>query len=89
MSWVYRCLVEGLFGVKGDVDGLRIQPQLPADWARAEIQREFRGAWLDIAIKRTAVTQQQVWLDGRLLDGNYLVDLVAGQHYNVEVHLPE
>ncbi len=89
VSWVYRCLVEGLFGVKGDVDGLRIQPQLPADWMGAEIQREFRGARLDIAIKRTAVTQQQVWLDGRLLDGNYLVDLVAGQHYNVEVHLPE
>ena len=32
VSWIYRCLVEGLFGVKGDRDGLVIQPQLPSHW---------------------------------------------------------
>jgi len=89
VSWVYRCLVEGLFGVKGDVDGLRIQPQLPSNWPEAEIQREFRGAWLHINIKRASVAHQQIWLDGQLVDGNYLTDLVAGQRYKVEVHLPE
>lgn len=88
VSWVYRCLVEGLFGVKGDADGLRIQPQLPADWLGAEIEREFRGARLTIKIARSAVDRQQVWLDGKLLEGNHLSDLVAGQCYSLDVQLP-
>jgi cellobionic acid phosphorylase len=88
VSWVYRCLVEGLFGVRGSMDGLHIQPQLPSDWAGAELVREFRGATLEINIMRKAIAEQQLWVDGQLLPGNYLKDLAVGQLYKVEVHLP-
>src|SRR5690606_24572061 len=37
VSWVYRCLVEGLFGLKGDTNGLRIEPQLPSHWDHVKV----------------------------------------------------
>ena len=35
VAWVYRCLVEGLFGIKGNREGLVIDPQLPSHWSEA------------------------------------------------------
>ena len=29
VHWIYRCLIDGLFGLKGEPDGLRVKPQLP------------------------------------------------------------
>ena len=37
VAWVYRCLVEELFGLKGDKHGLLIQPQLPTHWNRPRL----------------------------------------------------
>ena len=46
-AWMYRCLVESLFGLRGEGAGLRIAPQLPPHWPRAHAVRRFRGAELE------------------------------------------
>lgn len=89
ISWFYRCLIECVFGVAGCKQGLKIDPQLPSDWQQAKISRQFRGASFEIEYSRTADTeQQQVYLDGTLLDNNVISDFSADQNYHVLVKLP-
>jgi len=89
VSWVYRCLVEQLFGLKGDKHGLLIQPQLPSHWNQAKVTREFRGATFQVELRRKAVVSKtQVTVDGQVLPDNRISIVQAGRTYKVEVALP-
>lgn len=89
VNWFYRCLVDGLFGVQGCIEGLKIAPQLPSDWAGARLQREFRGAHFDITIERHKDLGQarQIEVDGKSIEGNIVFAPNSGQHYKVLVKL--
>lgn len=89
VPWVYRCLVDGLFGLQGEREGLRVAPQLPSDWQEASVKRTFRGAELHIAIKRVdGLAAQEIIVDGRPVEGGLLTGLASGQRYEVQVNLP-
>jgi cellobionic acid phosphorylase len=89
VSWFYRCLVEGLFGVKGDRDGLVIQPQLPSHWPRVKITREFRGATFQVEMRREAgLAQIQVTVDDQKLPDHRIIHIQAGRTYHVQVSVP-
>jgi len=88
VHWVYRCLVDGLFGVQGCVDGLKINPKLPSHWSEAKLQRRFRGAQFDISIERDSnLEATQIWLDGELHDGDVIFAPRKQQQYSVHVKL--
>jgi cellobionic acid phosphorylase len=88
-AWFYRCLIDGLFGVKGDREGLLLAPQLPSHWSRAHVRRRFRGATFDIQIRRApGAGAPGVLLDGRSLTGNRITHIEAGKTYQVAVALP-
>jgi len=88
-AWVYRCLIDGLFGLQGGPSGLRIKPQLPKDWQEAAVKREFRGARLNIEMKRDAgVKTTEVYLNGEFIEAGVLSDLQPGTEYEVLVRLP-
>lgn len=88
-AWVYRCLVEGLFGLKGDEKGLFINPQLPGDWQHAKVAREFRGAIFHVAMQRAAISHIQVKIDDEVLAGQCIENITAGHTYQIEVLLPK
>lgn len=89
VSWVYRCLVEGLFGLKGTPEGLLIAPQLPSDWPSAHVTRHFRGATFQVSYRRdSAVKTATIQVDGVMLNGRCITAVQAGQNYTVEVVLP-
>ncbi|GGY62015.1 cellobionic acid phosphorylase [Cellvibrio zantedeschiae] len=88
VSWVYRCLVEGLFGLKGDATGLQINPQFPKEWQHAKAVREFRGANFHVNIQRADVAEITVTLDGVKLAQPHIDNIVAGKNYQVDVVLP-
>ncbi|OWA35864.1 NdvB protein [Saccharibacillus sp. O16] len=89
VPWVYRCLIEGLFGVKGTPEGLAVSPQLPADWREAKATRTFRGAEFRIVIRRAeGVSEAEVQVGGERIEGGVIRDIQAGQVYEVEVKLP-
>jgi cellobionic acid phosphorylase len=88
VSWVYRCLVEGLCGLKGDERGLRIAPQLPAGWPSMKVTRQFRGATFNVAIRRASVSKVMAKLDGRFLREPHIDNIVPGRTYQVEVLVP-
>lgn len=89
VSWVYRCLVEGLFGLQGQAEGLRIAPQLPAHWPSARVVRTFRGAEFVVDMAREAGrTATRITVDGEALDGAVIRAIEAGRQYQVSVLLP-
>ncbi|WP_418040390.1 MULTISPECIES: GH36-type glycosyl hydrolase domain-containing protein [Paenibacillus] len=89
VPWVYRCLIDGLFGLQGHAEGLLVRPQLPADWDKASVTRLFRGAELQVEMKRdTAVRKTEVYVNGQLIDGDMIKDIQAGKSYEVLVKLP-
>lgn len=87
-AWLYRCLVEGLFGLCGEGEGLRIAPQLPSHWPGAQALRRFRGAELEVEILRTGVARPRTTVDGRVLEDGLLPAVEPGRRYAVRVELP-
>jgi cellobionic acid phosphorylase len=88
VSWVYRCMVEGIFGLQGDSDGLRVNPQLPAGWGEAKAERQFRGARFVVNIKRGATDGVQLHCDGKLLPDNCVRNIESGRDYVLDVLIP-
>lgn len=90
VAWAYRSIVESLFGLRGDGDGLKVEPQLPDDWNEAHATRRFRGATINLSIRRSAqVSGAQVCVDGVLVHDARIARVLAGESYEVQVLLPE
>lgn len=89
VPWVYRCLIDGLFGLQGTPEGLRVRPQLPEAWHEASVTRLFRGAELKVNFKREAgVSDVEIYVNGSLIEGSVITGVEAGQQYEVMVKLP-
>lgn len=87
-AWLYRCLVEGLCGLRGDAQGLTVRPQLPVAWPEITVQREFRGASFTVHIRRAAVDNVRIWLDGLAMREARVDHIRAGTQYRLEVEVP-
>jgi cellobionic acid phosphorylase len=89
VAWVYRCLIEGLFGLKGDREGLVVRPQLPSHWREAKVTRRFRGAVFDVRMRREAgLAEVLATAEGKLLPGGRFTGLEVGRSYTLEVRIP-
>jgi cellobionic acid phosphorylase len=88
VSWAYRCFVEGLCGLRGVPDGLLVRPQLPSHWDHVRITRLFRGAKIELKVRRDDVTAVTVKHQGRVLPDAKLTKIKPGQTYELEVQVP-
>lgn len=90
VAWYYLCVIEGLFGLKGERGDLVIQPNLPSHWRHASVTRMFLGASFRVSYRRTGhATEPRIWVDSTPLMGNRISRVNAGQQYDVAVELPE
>lgn len=67
--------VEGILGLRPDLDGIRIAPSIPKDWKHLEIDKDFRGKHLHILIENPNGHESgchSFTLNGRLLSENYI-----------------
>lgn len=67
--------VEGILGIRPDLQGIRIAPSIPKNWEHFEIDKNFRGKHLHIQIdnpngKETGCTK--FMLNGNELSDNYI-----------------
>jgi len=88
ISWVYRSVVEGLCGLKGDKGGLTVNPQLPSGWPGIRATRTFRGATFEVSVRRGDVARTTVVCDGVALAAARVDDIEAGRTYRLEVTVP-
>lgn len=77
-SWFIMASVEQLVGVKATVNGLTVNPVIPADWDNVECCRKFKNADYHITIRRGAKTT----VNGETFEGQYL-PYADGKHFEV------
>lgn len=89
VAWVYRCVLEGLFGLVGEGDALAIRLQLPLHWPHAQVTGQFRSADFEVTMTREpGRTAVKVLVDGELCPDQRVRGIVAGLTYQVQVRLP-
>jgi cellobionic acid phosphorylase len=88
VSWAYRCLIEGLCGLRGDGDALSVAPQLPKHWDQIKATRLFRGATFEVTVRRADVAQVTVVQDGEALAEPRVTRFAPGQKIVLEVSIP-
>ena len=67
--------VEGICGMRPDINGLEIAPSIPSAWDGFTIEKTFRGKKLNINIDNSAHVESGVVkliVNGEELAGNYL-----------------
>ena len=74
---MYRLIVESLLGLKLDVDKLRIEPCIPADWKSYQMHYRYRETFYHIMVTRTE-TVPGVTVDG-LVQSDGMVHLIDDQ----------
>ncbi|KAL2255743.1 hypothetical protein VTK26DRAFT_2784 [Humicola hyalothermophila] len=89
VSWAYRCVIEGLCGLRGDADGLVIRPQLPSSWDAIKVTRDFRGATFKLNIRRGDVDDVTVKYGDKVLPEARFTGIEAGKTYELSVLVPQ
>jgi len=89
VSWMYRCFIEGLCGLRGDEDGLVIRPQLPSNWSSIKVTRTFRDATFHLDIRRDNVDEITVKHGGRTLPEPRITNIKPGEIYQLTVLVPQ
>ncbi|SFV16199.1 GH36-type glycosyl hydrolase domain-containing protein [Pseudoduganella namucuonensis] len=87
-SWAYRCVIEGLCGLQGDGDGLRINPRLPDGWDKMKVTRLFRGAKFVLDIRRGDVREVTVTQGGQRLPEARVTGIAPGAVHHLTVLVP-
>ncbi len=74
-AWSYYSATQYILGLRPELDGLRIDPCIPAEWPGFFARRRFRGKMIDIRVKnpdRLCRGVKTVVLNGRVLRENLL-----------------
>jgi len=69
--------VEGIMGMRPDLNGLKIAPSIPSTWDGFEIEKDFRGKHLHIVVKNPNHKESgfaELTVNGKKLDSNYILE---------------
>ena len=74
--------VEGIMGMRPDLDGLKIAPSIPSSWKEFKITKNFRGKRLNILVKNESGAEsgyKECYLNGKKMEANYIAaaDMLA------------
>ena len=67
--------VEGILGLRPDLDGLRLAPAIPKSWKSFSIEKDFRGCRLHIRVENPHQREsgcESLTLNGKTLPENYI-----------------
>jgi cellobiose phosphorylase len=89
-SWSHVAVTQYILGVRPSLEGLVIDPCIPADWPQFSARRSFRGATyqIDVANPRRACRGvRRMLVDGRTVAGNVVPPAAPGTTVHVSVEL--
>ncbi|MFN2181098.1 MAG: GH36-type glycosyl hydrolase domain-containing protein, partial [Candidatus Promineifilaceae bacterium] len=89
-AWSYYSATQYILGLRPELDGLRIDPCIPAEWPGFSVRRRFRGKMIEIQVKnpdRVCRGVKSLVLNGRLLSDNLLPADMLLKNNEVEVIL--
>lgn len=89
-GWLVYAIVNYVFGLKPEMEGLRIDPCLPDKWRTCSIRRPFREAVYNITFVQisegTCNSIESIEVDDRKIS-TFILPYEAGKTYNVKVIL--
>lgn len=71
-QWFQKALVNYVFGLMPEMDGLRIDPCLPPEWKTCSIDKVFRGCKYHIEYENGGTHIKQILVNGSPISGNIL-----------------
>ena len=89
-AWTFLSISQAILGVQPTLDGLRIDPCVPASVRRFTVVRRYRGAEYEICVENPDGVEKgvaSVTLDGRKLEGNILPVQRTGSRVSVLVRM--
>ncbi len=82
--------VEGILGLKPEINGLVIDPSIPSEWKEFTIDKTFRGKRLHITVKNPNGSQhgvKAVTVNGKPLPENLITESVLKENNDVLVEM--
>lgn len=79
-QWFQKAIVNYVFGLQPEMEGLRIDPCLPPSWKTCSITKEFRGCTYHIEYENKGTDVGEIWVNGKTIKGNIL-PLVDGENH--------
>lgn len=76
-STIMIACVEGILGIRPDINGLYIEPAIPEEWDSITIEKVFRGKTINIYIDNSRKNQsgyKEVYLNSVKLADNYICE---------------
>ena len=67
--------VEGILGLRPDLDGLRLAPAIPKEWDSFTMEKDFRGRRLHIRVENPDHREsgcRSLTLNGQAMPDNYI-----------------
>ncbi|MCL2179985.1 MAG: N,N'-diacetylchitobiose phosphorylase [Treponema sp.] len=67
--------VEGILGLRPDIDGIRLAPAVPSSWKSITIKKVFRGCKLNIKVNNPSGNEcgcKKLTVNGAAMEGNYI-----------------
>jgi cellobiose phosphorylase len=67
--------VEGILGLRPDINGLRLSPAVPSSWKNFSIEKTFRGSKLRIQVQNPDGREggcRKLTVNGTALEGDYI-----------------
>lgn len=77
-QWFSKAMVNYVFGLLPEMEGLSVVPCLPASWKSASIRKVFRGTTYNISYENGGVNVKEILVNGKKINGNIL-PLLGGE----------
>ncbi len=88
-AWCMKGFYEGILGIIKDYDGLRVSPNLPAGWEKAQAIRQYRNATYKITISKSSQNniEKTIYVDGNNIEGDLLPVFSDNQIHEVIIYV--
>ncbi len=86
-QWVTKALINFVFGLRPELEGLRVDPRLPPEWKECSVKKCFRGVNYDIHYHNNGGKKVRISVNGSELDGDILPLAERGTELAVDVYL--
>lgn len=87
-AWFLKSVLDYVFGLQPEIDGLRLDPCLPLKWKTCCVTKRFRKATYHITYEQNdpkdGATIREITVNGQNLDGTVL-PYEAGKEYQIKV----
>ena len=87
-AWTFVSISQAILGVQPTLDGLAIDPCIPAEWAGYTVKRRYRGAVYRITVENPHHVEKGIAfiaVDGTPITGNVLPPAAPGTEVQVRV----